>query len=125
MDVDTLIGSLRERGVALVLVGDMVRLDGPPEVMIPEVVDLVRAHKAAIVDALRDECAGSMGPCIRCGRAVWPGCGEHLAAGLVCGDCASPDISDFSDAIARGRARGAACAADDAPDSNGEARGAA
>lgn len=85
----TFVARLRERGVALVLDGGNLRCTGPGEVLTPEVLDVLRAHKPAIVAALALEVAGPPGPCSRCGRVAWPEYGAaQLASGaVVCGDC--------------------------------------
>lgn len=93
MRIADLIGRLREHGAALVLNGDRVRCQGAAEVLTPEVLQALRAHKAAIVDALSRECHGTPGPCERCGRAARPEVGaERLSSGeLVCGDCVTTE----------------------------------
>jgi len=104
-----LIGQMRDRGVTLVLEGGSLRCQGPGEVLTPEVLAELRAHKQAVLEALAGECEGSPGPCLRCGRAARPDCGaERLLTGeLVCGDCLTPeDLVAGSVPVAGGGAPG-------------------
>ena len=92
------VARLRERGVALVLDGGDLRCTGPGEVLTPEVLDVLRAHKPAIVAALTLEAARTPGPCLRCGGVAWTEYGAaRLASGaVVCGDCETADDVEVS-----------------------------
>ncbi len=93
MRIADLIGRLREHGAALVWSGDGLRCQGPAEVLTPEVLRVLREHKAAIAEVLTRECRGTPGPCERCGRVARPENGaERLPSGeLVCGDCVTTE----------------------------------
>ena len=96
MSASSIIRALHARGVSLSVHGGSIRYDAPPGAMSNDLLDAIRAHKAAIIEALTAErhwtnprtgqaFVTRLARCERCGFACWGEVGEQSAwACLIC-----------------------------------------
>ena len=63
-----LLAELTRRGVELWAEGERLRYRAPRGAMAPELFETLRAHKAALLEVLRDV---PRGPCYACGHRDW------------------------------------------------------